>query len=173
MPYDEMFDFDCTGHMTLSSSPKLEIFGGDSNTNPVSAICPDGTIVPATRINGCEYVWITQFVARTTGRIMVTSAGNSPSIVVNQIPPKNPQLVYWNDTVDLSQLEGTTGIITRFPGGQCVDVSSNSHKIFIDPSIFPAGVWYQWSSDGDYASGNQYSGGNLPVFEVVAGTRPQ
>jgi hypothetical protein len=173
MPYDEMFDFDCTDHMTPSSSPKLEKIGEDSNTNPVSAVCPDGTTVPATRINGCEYVWITQFVARTPGRIKVASPGNSSSIKVNQIPPKNPQLVYWNDTVDLSTLEGTTGIIIRFPGGECVDVSSNSYNIFIDPSTFPAGVWYQWSSDGNYASGSQYSGGNVPVFEVVAGTRSQ
>ena len=192
-PSDEMFDFNCNGHMILRANIVNEGTGLLTMVTPASnssfsAICPDGTIVQATPVKGCEQVinqWSSLYTStdgnqlvenaisvNSVGRVHVAPEGSYPAIKIDQMPPNNPQIVYWNDTVDLSLLEGPSGIITRFPGEECVDISSFSHKIFIDPSIFPAGIWYQWSIDGDYAAGNRYSGGNIPVFEVIAGNRP-
>jgi hypothetical protein len=69
--------------------------------------------------------------------------------------------IYWYDVADLALVEGWYGKLYHEPTGKIVDVSSFSHKIFIDPDVFPIGEWDQWS---DYTE----RGGNTIAFFVAA-----
>jgi hypothetical protein len=94
-------------------------------------------------------------------------AGQNSSIQVQQGAPDAPEIVYWNETVDLTLVEGWYGIVERYPGGELIDVSEFSHRILISPSVFPLGTYYQWSPDG--ITNTQ---GNNIAFQVEQGPRP-
>lgn len=49
--------------------------------------------------------------------------------------------VYWGDVCDLSLVKGWSGKIVHRTTGKVVDVSSFTHKIYIDPKIFDTGEW--------------------------------
>lgn len=52
--------------------------------------------------------------------------------------------IYWGDVCDLALVEGWYGKLIH-ESGKIVDVSSFTHKILIDPKVFPVGEWYQWA----------------------------
>lgn len=61
--------------------------------------------------------------------------------------------IYWGDVADLTLVSGWTGILIHAQTGKRVDISSFTHKILIDPTLFPVGEWDQWS-DYDERHGN-------------------
>jgi hypothetical protein len=61
--------------------------------------------------------------------------------------------VYWGDIVDLTLVSGWSGKVYHEDLGNIVDISSFTHRIYIDPNIFPIGTWHQWS-DFDEDAGN-------------------
>jgi hypothetical protein len=91
--------------------------------------------------------------------------GKPPSIEIHQGAPAHPEVVYQGETADLTLVEGWYGIVEKYPGGEVVDVSSFTHDIYIDPALFPVGIWYQWSPDGIFSHGNNVA------FEVREGKR--
>lgn len=92
--------------------------------------------------------------------------GGNTSIEVHQGGPDSPEIIYWNETVDLTLVEGWYGIVQRNPGGEVVDVAQYTHHILVEPVIFPEGKWFQWSPEGIFAHGNNIA------FEVRKGSRP-
>lgn len=61
--------------------------------------------------------------------------------------------IYWGDVVDLTLVSGWSGKLYHEDLGNIVDISSFTHRIYIDPEVFPLGTWHQWS-DFDEGSGN-------------------
>jgi len=92
--------------------------------------------------------------------------GQNSTIEVHQGSPNAPEIVYQEETVDLTLVEGWYGIVERVPGGELVDVSQYSHRILVSASVFPVGTYYQWSPEGINGNGNNIA------FEVQSGTRP-
>jgi len=92
--------------------------------------------------------------------------GLPPSIEIRQGGPESPEIIYQNETADLNLVKGWYGIVQRYPGDEMIDVSGFSHKIFIDPILFPEGIYYQWSPEGIFSHGNNIA------FEVKSGIRP-
>lgn len=96
-----------------------------------------------------------------------TSAQPSNTSITRQIyqgSVNNPAVVYWGETIDMTAVSGWYGKVMRVPGYELVDVSSFTRKIYIDPAIFPEGMWYQWAP---YSERNA----NTIAFRVQA-TRP-
>jgi hypothetical protein len=92
--------------------------------------------------------------------------GTHSSLTVQQGGPDSPEIIYWNETVDLSLVEGWYGMVEN-EKGYIVDVSQFTHQIYIDKNVFPTGVYWQWSPEGIYANGNNIA------FEVQQGPRPE
>jgi hypothetical protein len=75
--------------------------------------------------------------------------------------------VYWGDIVDLTLVSGWSGKLYHEDLGNIVDISSFTHRIYIDPNVFPTGTWHQWS-DFDENAGNTiafYVKSRRPVTE--------
>lgn len=91
---------------------------------------------------------------------------NGSVIQVFQGDPDNPFVLYWNETADLTSVEGWDGMVQRVPGGDIVDVSGFTNHIFIDPKIFPLGTWFKYDSNGYDSHGNDVA------FKIKEGIRP-
>jgi hypothetical protein len=107
-------------------------------------------------------------VVQIPSNIPKAQPGNTSHVIeVHQGGPDTPEIIYWNETVNLELVQGWYGIVERYPGEEMVDVSSFTRKVLVEPVIFPTGTWYQWSADGKL-----FDHGNNIAFEVRAGTRP-
>lgn len=80
--------------------------------------------------------------------------------------------VYFNETVDITLVVGTTGQFAWWGDnqyGQIPEIIAQAqnfqHKYWIDPSKFRVGKWYKW--DNIYEPNS-----NSLAFEVIPGTRP-
>lgn len=69
--------------------------------------------------------------------------------------------IYWWDAVDVALVDGWYDKLYHESSGKIVDVSAFSHKILIDPEVFPIGTWRQWSQYGE-------DSGNTIAFYVQA-----
>lgn len=116
--------------------------------------------VSATSVGSTDTtVTTTTTFARPTTYLTAAPGNLSESRTVYQGNPYNPEVVCWNETVDLTLVQGWYGMLVRLPYGNTVDVSTFTRKIFVDPAVFPEGFYYQWSPFEERA-------GNTLSFEV-------
>jgi len=75
--------------------------------------------------------------------------------------------VYYGDVCDLRLVEGWFGKLIHKDSGRIVDISSYTHRIYIDPPTFLPGEWDQYS-DFDFDEEQ----GNTVAFYVIPELRP-
>lgn len=61
-------------------------------------------------------------------------------------PTINPgDVIYWNQCYDFDIVRGWYGKVVHETGEPIVDVNFFTHRIFIEPSVFRTGKYYQWA----------------------------
>jgi hypothetical protein len=88
--------------------------------------------------------------------VVITEAvDTSPDIIIAPHEPgynwttrdvSQGETIYWNETVDLTKVEGWYGKVYKEDHESTViDVSSFTTHIIVDPVVFPVGTYYQWA----------------------------